>query len=150
MNGNCNKKCPYAKPISQFLIFPNFAIFLIILFAVACIYKPKGTPNPKVLIWVTSSSLGSLIIKVPERAMRKKAQIVEINNMLFKIHEESKSDKEKDKKSKVQNRNYYRTCPACRINILMQIVVCIFYNIYLSIITKQASKTDEMLHKGAP
>lgn len=130
MNGNCNKKCPYAKRISQSFIFPKFEpcrIFSDVFFAVACIYKPKRTPNPKVLIWVTSSSLGSLNNKVPERAMRKKAQISEPNNMLFMIHEESKRDKERERqKSKVQNRNYYRTCPACRINILMQIVVCIF------------------------
>lgn len=40
----------------------------------------------------------------------------------IKIHYEEKINK------KVQNRNYYRTCPACRINILMH-YICIFFSL---------------------
>lgn len=58
--------------------------------------------------------------KVPETSLMGRKGEKKINNMLFKIHEEEKIKKE------VQNRNYYRTCPACRINILMQYIYLFF------------------------
>lgn len=72
----------------------------------AYIYKPNK-PKQRETAQAVMLILSPFHLYNPKQLMKSSDQ-----QHAIKIHKEKK----------VQNRNYYHTCPACRINILMQIL----------------------------